>query len=625
MNLFKNITKQAFILIVSEVLFVGLLSFGVNKYIFSFMQDWAWWQYSLMIIALAALVIVTLLLWQKVSYIIINRRSKQLERQVSDFQLSVMQEFFKIRMEQSYNDNWVVQVKNVVENKFASGDPYKHNYQGIHEVISNEGVETLDEKDMDITCITSLMLHDFFNQCKVGTNFRQQIRNIQTDKNRLVSHIPDHSDLLNVKILELTTIKNIRSFLKYLQNSTWSYSGKQEFIDKYQGQIEGITNHIFKEVVRDDQETIEFESNKRNYLVRLVGEKKENENEYIALSYKADDGSSLRYNLEDLFSLPDNSKGFVLFSKEAGYGKTWSIQELAGQCAENVLNAESEKKRTPILLRMGDLAVSGEPIVKAVQEILYPGNDSVEKARQFLRQESVILFIDGMDEADKNNKEPIRRELNKLLSSAKDIKIIGGTRESDRHYFPGELLGYSICDLSDKQVESFINRLIIDEKQREDAIKYYFKNPKTAFLKNLRSPFYLKCFIDFIKEGETAPESDTDMMNRCINKMIEREINLKGFRATVQLVNDYLAKLSELIGNEKRYVIEQEALKIINNDLLYDKENYANVVQIKDTLVELQILTEFINERQPVLLGFWHEKYKSLFSPVAIDTSLWDW
>ena len=102
-------------------------------------------------------------------------------------------------------------------------------------------------------------------------------------------------------------------------------------------------------------------------------------------------------------------------------------------------------------------------------------------------------------------------------------------------------------------------------------------------------------------------------------------INLKGFRATVQLVNDYLAKLSELIGNEKRYVIEQEALKIINNDLLYDKENYANVVQIKDTLVELQILTEFINERQPVLLGFWHEKYKSLFSPVAIDTSLWDW
>ena len=46
---------------------------------------------------------------------------------------------------------------------------------------------------------------------------------------------------------------------------------------------------------------------------------------------------------------------------------------------------------------------------------------------------------------------------------------------------------------------------------------------------------------------------------------------------------------------------------------------------IKDTLVELQILKEVIRERQPALLGFWHEKYKSLFSPIALDTSLWDY
>ncbi len=58
---------------------------------------------------------------------------------------------------------------------------------------------------------------------------------------------------------------------------------------------------------------------------------------------------------------------------------------------------------------------------------------------------------------------------------------------------------------------------------------------------------------------------------------------------------------------------------------MYDDENYASVVQIKDTLVELQILKEVIRERQPALLGFWHEKYKSLFSPIALDTSLWDY
>ena len=62
-----------------------------------------------------------------------------------------MQDFFKIRMQQSYGGNWIIQVKNVVEGKFASQDPYKQNYKGIYEILRNEGVETLDEKDMDIT------------------------------------------------------------------------------------------------------------------------------------------------------------------------------------------------------------------------------------------------------------------------------------------------------------------------------------------------------------------------------------------------------------------------------------------------------------------------------------------
>lgn len=548
-----------------------------------------------------------------------------MELQVSALQLSVMQEFFKIRMEHAFGDNWKAEVENVVEGKFITNDPYKQNYQGIHEVLQEEGIENLDEKDMDITSLSALILHDFWTNCKVGTNLKPHIQNIQNDKNKLVSHIPNHSDILNVKILELTALKDLRGFLTYLENSRWAYSGKQDFVDKYTKQIETITNQIFNEVVTDDQEKIEFESNKRNYLARLVSERAANAAEYIPLSYKADDKTELRHDLEKLFSLPENSKGFVLFSKEAGYGKTWSIQELAGQCADKVLAAEKENIPTPILLRMGELAVSAEPIVKAVQEILFPGDNNVEKARKYITQESVVLFIDGMDEADKDNKEPVNKELKKLLSSAKDIRIIGGTRESDRHCYPSELPQYLICDLSDKQVEAFIDKLIPDAKQNETAKYDYFKNPKTAFLKNLRSPFYLKCFIDFVKEGEYAPISDTDMMNRCIDKMIEREINIKGFRATVQIVNEYLAKLSELIGNERRYINEQEALKAIENDLMYDKANYTTVVQIKDTLIELQILKEVIPERQPALLGFWHEKYKSLFSPRALDTSIWDW
>ena len=625
MKLFKNLTKQAFVLIVSEVLFVGLLSFGVNQYIFSFMGGWTWWQYLLMVMGLFIVALVTVLIWEVISKIMATRRNKRMECVVSDFQLSVMQEFFRIQMVQNFGDNWIDQVKNVVENKFASNDLHKQNYQGIYDVLVKEGVENLDEKDMDITALTSLMLYDFVNQCKVGTNFRQQIRNIQNDKNKLVSHIPNYKDLLNVKILELTAIKDIRSFLTYLQNTSWSYAEKQTFIDKYKAQVAEISEQIFKEVAGSNQDTVEFESNRRNYLTKLVGEREENFTEYIPLSYKVDDGTSQRFDLEELFDLPTNNQGFVIFSKEAGYGKTWSIQELAGVCAMKEMNSSSDKNCTPILIRMGEQAVSEEPIVKAVQEILYPGENTIEKARNFITQESVVLFIDGMDEADKDNKESVRRELYKLLSTSKDLRIIGGTRESDRQWYPAELPKYAICDLSDKQVEAFIDKLIVDESQNKLAKYDYFENEGTGFLKNLRSPFYLKCFIEFIKEGETCPDSDTDMVSRFIDKMIEREINLKGFNTTITIVNEFLAKLSAIIGNERRYVPEQEALKEIRDALVYDNENYASVMQIKDTLVELQILSEIVPDRQPALLGFAHEKYKSLYSPIAIDRSLWEW
>ena len=548
-----------------------------------------------------------------------------MENRVSDLQLSIMQEFFKIRMTQAYSNGWKTEVKTVVENKFATNDSHRQNYQGVYNVLTQEGIETLDEKRMDITCLSSLLLYDFYNQCKVGSNFDKHIKAIQKDKNNLVSHISNHNDVLNVKILELTTVKDLRNFVLYLRNSNWAYPGKHSLLDKYQERIEEITAQIFQEVAGEDQEAVEFESNRQYYLGKLIGERSENAKEYIPLSYKIDDGTSKRSNLEEMLSSPTNKQGFVIFSKEAGYGNTWSIQELAGLCADRFLSDADGKEVTPILIRMGELAVSEEPIVKAVQEIFYPGSDSVENARKFIDHEPVILFVDGMDEADKENKESVRRELNKLLSSAKDICIIGGTRESDKQCYPAALPRYLICDLSDMQVNAFIDKMISDETQRKTAKYDYFENPNTSFLKNLRSPFYLKCFIDFVKEGEVSPDSDTDMMNRCIDKMIEREIDQKGFKATVTLINDYLAKLSELIGNERRYMPEQEALKTLKEELEYDTEAYASVVQIKDTLIELQLLKEVIVGRNPALLGFWHEKYKSLFSPVALDGSLWDW
>lgn len=612
--------KMGYVFLV-EIVLMGVLSFVLDRFLEQFIGDWSWWQYLLGVLALLLATALGYAVYLIIHRAKTKRRIKVMGQKVRNLQLQIMQSFFLMQMKAAFGETWQQAVKQVVEARIAANDPHKSNYQGIYNVLRKEGVETLDEKDLDITGITALLLHDFCQQCRVGTNYFQQIKNIREDKNKLVSHMPDPDDLLNIRILELTALKDLRSFLTYLRNSEWQHPEKDAFTDKYLQNIETVTAELFAQMATDEQAEAELKSTRLSYLKRLSGEREDNQKEYMPLSYKASDGTADRYLLTKLDELPQNKKGFVLFA-DAGYGKTWSITELAGVYAQAA--QADDTIGTPILIKMGQLARHEEPIVKAVQEILFPSEDSIETARKFLQTQKTVLYIDGMDEACRENKEAVRRELLKLQDSCQQLRIIGGTRESDTQKFPDNLPKYSICNLTDEQARGFIEKLITDEELRQKALFDYFENPATAFLRSLRSPFYLKCFVDFTLEGESAPLSDTDMMNRCIDKMIQREICIKGFPATVQIINEFLLQLSALLG-DNHFAPTSELLRKLRDAVIYDTEAYASVISIKDTLVELQILKETISERRPALLGFAHDKYKSLFSPLANDLDLWDY
>ena len=612
--------KMGYVFLV-EIVLMGALSFVLDYFLQQFMDGWLWWQYLLGVLALLLVTACGYAIFIIIQRSKIKRRIKVMGQEVRNLQLHIMQNFFLLQMKAAFGETWQQKVKQVVEARIAANDPHKSNYQGIYNILRAEGVETLDEKDLDITGITALLLHDFYQQCRVGSNYYQQIKNIREDKNKLVSHVSDPDDLLTVRILELTALKDLRSFLTYLRNSGWQHPEKETFTDKYLQKIETVTGELFAELATAEQAEVELKSTRLSYLKRLAGERDDNLREYMPLSYKASDGTAQRYSLTELDELPQNKYGFVLFA-DAGYGKTWSITELAGLYAQAAQTDDTIG--TPILIKMGQLARHEEPIVKAVQEILFPSEDNIETARKFLQTQKTVLYIDGMDEAYLENKETVRREMLKLQDNCEQLRIIGGTRESDKQKFPDSLPKYSICNLTDMQAKGFIEKLITDAKLCQKALFDYFENPATAFLRNLRTPFYLKCFVDFTLEGESTPLSDTDMMSRCVDKMIQREICIKGFSATVQIINEFLLKVSALLG-ENHFAPTSEILRAIKDAVIYDTEAYASVVSIKDTLVELQILKETISERRPALLGFAHEKYKSLFSPLANDLDLWDY
>ena len=71
----------------------------------------------------------------------------------------------------------------------------------------------------------------------------------------------------------------------------------------------------------------------------------------------------------------------------------------------------------------------------------------------FIRQNKLVLFLDGYDEASSEVKNVVKAELSGLFSDFDQLAVIGGTRESDRFQFPDRLVQYHICDLSELQLE----------------------------------------------------------------------------------------------------------------------------------------------------------------------------
>jgi hypothetical protein len=83
-----------------------------------------------------------------------------------------------------------------------------------------------------------------------------------------------------------------------------------------------------------------------------------------------------------------------------------------------------------------------------------------------------------------------------------------------------------------------------------------------------------------------------------------------------------MIKLSELM-EERNSVDKQEAIAKIKADVSYDTEEYDSPEKIINTLIEIQLLKEFLQDpslfSSPMMLAFWYERFKSLYSRTATE------
>ena len=518
-------------------------------------------------------------------------------------------------MREYAGDSWKQEVKKVVTKRSLANDQHSPTYRSVYDVMEEKGMETINKRSFDITLVSAFLMFDFYDECKVGTAFKKQIKCIREDKNGFISHNSDMGDRLTNSILALSCLKNLKIFVEYLEQADWSGSDKDLFVETYKNKVNRVIQEFYANIEDRELETIEIKSDIDVYLKGILQEQAEHAEQYIPLSYKRLDNLNDQYDLKEINQ--QNKRGFVLFA-EAGYGKTWSLLKLASSYADDYLNAKSDV--IPIFIKMGQVASDSRQIIREyIREKLFGNKIQNDDVISFLRKNKIVLFIDGFDEAISSVKEAVKVEMAGLFSDYQQIAIIGGTREADRYKFPEKLVQYHICDLSESQLEQFVEKFV--ELQYREKVKRLLLNPDSFFSK-IRTPFYITCYANIVNEGVVSPSSITEIVSICLDKMIEREIQIKGFHCTVAYMNEFLFALGSALG-EKSSMLESEALRMIESQTKNTIPEGTSISAVEDRLIEMHVIKAYMAGRKKYL-AFHSVHYRMLFSETGNDDALLD-
>ncbi len=611
MKFFRNITKQAFILIISEVLFVGLLSFGINQYVFSFMENWTWWQYSLFVLGVIAIIAITIIVLEPITKKIKERKSTNMIQsnrdKIQELQTELLQDFFEIQITAAYPQSWKNEIYTVAVNKQHSS---YSTYKEIKEKFDSKGITNITIKDFDVTALAALIRFDFSAECCPDNHTRRSIGHITIDRNGF-SHISDYKDTQHILDLEETAIDNMVELLTHLQSIAWN---QPVVYRKYlgTGHNDGAFNKIYESVHQEISNENISRARIRHYVQELQIIREERLNNYVGLSYNLDGKENEKFMLQDLIksNLVDSKKGMRIVA-EGGYGKSWTLFEIAGQYAEKYLNDNSSSEKViPVVIEMGKLYGDCASISKKIAQLIFNGEES--QVMPFLKNNKIILFVDAMDEAKVDIQSDASRELASFLDAQLDITLVCASRKSCIDKYPLSIPCYAIQALDEKQIKNYLVKTIPGDLIEKVMNDWIGENRK-KFLYNNRTPFYISCYVELVCEtGDNEFSDTTQLIEKFLNSMIERELRKTGFNSDKATFINFLRELCRLLdagtedGEKVVALPENEVIRELTNKIVVD-EGQASIKAVGRKLVEIQVLSR---DEDEMLLSFAHQNYK---------------
>jgi len=522
---------------------------------------------------------------------------------IQELQTELLQDFFEIQITAAYPQNWKNKIYEVAVNKqYSSYSIYKE----IKEKFDTKDINNISIKDFDVTALSALIRFDFSSECCPDNHTRRSIGHITIDRNGF-SHISDYKDTQFILDLEETAIENMKELLFHLQSISWN---EPVVFRKYlgTGHNDGALSELSESIHKEISDENAICSRIRHYLQELQIIREERTGNYVGLSYNLDGKENEKHMLKDLIksNLKESKKGMRIVA-EGGYGKSWTLFEIAGKFAEEYLDDDSSAERViPIVIEMGKLYRDCASIRKKIAQLFFNGDEI--QVGPFLENNNIILFVDAMDEAPADIQGDVSRE----LASLHDITLVCASRKSCIDKYPLSIPCYKIQSMDDEQIKTYLEKTIPGDLLGKVMNDWIGENKK-MFLYNNRTPFYISCYVELVREtGDNDFIDTTQLIEKFLNSMIDREIKKTGFNSDRATFINFLRELCRLFdtGNENGEKVvalpENDVIRELTDRIIVD-EGQASIKAVGRKLVEIQILSR---DEDEMLLSFAHQNYK---------------
>lgn len=290
-------------------------------------------------------------------------------------------------------------------------------------------------------------------------------------------------------------------------------------------------------------------------------------------------------NINNFFSGNNNCVSLISF---AGSGKTMLTKKIF----LNSISQHADTGKIPIYLELRNI---NESIHKYLENIFNVNDEISKELLKTLIKEGIFIFLfDGYDEISFENKKTLTCDIEKFVDSYdKNYFLITSRPQAGIESF-SRFTNYRLKNLNDKQINEFIERQLLEEKELAKKIISVIDERKTKTVINeyLKNPLLLSMFIlefrnypeiptkkatfyrnvydtlctrhdSFTKTGAYQHERESGLSNEDIERILELFSFLSFFEQKYSFNEHYLK-------NKLKIVKKSLKIEFDIDDLIYD-------------------------------------------------------